>query len=143
MCLCLCLCVRHMYSVQVRIYVRTCVRMSLYIRMCMRIFLFNVLIAVCSLCYASCVTFTSFVIMNTLSGERGWGSVRYGVPSSLIHSHVFPLLLPCPSACLRVAMNADSILQDQLGVISSTNRKKLQLRAMDLILFGPPTREDM
>lgn len=45
------------------------------------------------------------------------------------------------SVCLRVAMNTGFFLQDQLGITSSTDRKKLQLRAMDLVLFGPPTCE--
>ena len=39
-------------------------------------------------------------------------------------------------------MNTGSFLQGRLRIASSTDRKKLQLRAMDLVLFGPPTRED-
>lgn len=29
------------------------------------------------------------------------------------------------------------MLQNQLGVIDSSHRKKLELRAMDVVLFGP------
>lgn len=82
----------------VRVYVHTGVRMSLYF--C--IFLFNVLIGICSLCYASCSTFTSFVIMNRLSGEGGRGD-KVQLSPSIIH-HVFPLLLPLP-LCLSQSGN--------------------------------------
>lgn len=82
----------------VRVYIQVCVCLCTYI--C--IFLFNVLIGICSLCYASCSTFTSFVIMNRLSGEGGRGD-KVQLSPSIIHP-VFPLLLPLP-LCLSQSGN--------------------------------------
>ena len=30
------------------------------------------------------------------------------------------------------------MIQNELGIVDSAHRKKLELRAMDVVLFGPP-----
>ena len=47
------------------------------------------------------------------------------------------MVVMVPHFTCRVAMNVNSILQKRLGINSDRDRKKLQLRAMDLVLFGP------
>lgn len=39
--------------------------------------------------------------------------------------------------CCRIAIN-DGMIQNELGIDDSAHRKKLELRAMDVVLFGPP-----
>lgn len=38
----------------------------------------------------------------------------------------------------HLAINADQILQNSLQITDSQHKRKIQLRAMDIILFGPP-----
>lgn len=38
----------------------------------------------------------------------------------------------------RIAINGESMIQNELGVVDNAHRKKLELRAMDVVLFGPP-----
>ena len=37
-----------------------------------------------------------------------------------------------------IAINAGQILQNKLGITDGQHKQKIQLRAMDIILFGPP-----
>ena len=39
----------------------------------------------------------------------------------------------------KIAINADQILQNVLLIVNSQHKQKIQLRAMDVVLFGPPT----
>jgi len=39
----------------------------------------------------------------------------------------------------RLALNTDHLIQSQLGITDQNHKNKLILKAMDLVLFGPPT----
>lgn len=38
----------------------------------------------------------------------------------------------------RLALNTDHLIQNQLGISDQQHKNKLILKAMDLVLFGPP-----
>ena len=38
----------------------------------------------------------------------------------------------------RLALNTDHLIQGQLGISDHNHKNKLILKAMDLVLFGPP-----
>jgi len=38
----------------------------------------------------------------------------------------------------RLALQENGLLQDELGIKDPKHRKKISLRAMDIVLFGPP-----
>jgi len=52
-----------------------------------------------------------------------------------IHTHT---LVKDTIPYYRIAINSEGIIQFDLGVGDSSHKKKLGLRAMDVILFGPP-----
>ena len=41
----------------------------------------------------------------------------------------------------KIASNEGQILQSVLGIFDSQHKQKIQLRAMDIVLFGPPVKE--
>ena len=65
---------------------------------------------------------------------------------SLIHVHTTHLhtcthtltLITSDTTHYRIAINSEGIMQFDLGISDSSHKKKLGLRAMDVILFGPP-----
>ena len=53
-----------------------------------------------------------------------------------------PLPLPLPLPTHRIANNTGQVLQATLGITDSQHKQKIQLRAMDVVLFGPPNGEE-
>ena len=49
--------------------------------------------------------------------------------------------LSCPTShfvMCRLAVEENGLLQNELGIKDPKHRKKIGLRAMDIVLFGPP-----
>ena len=43
----------------------------------------------------------------------------------------------------RLAIEENGLLQNELGIKDPKHRKKIGLRAMDIVLFGPPFGKDI
>ena len=54
------------------------------------------------------------------------------------HTHAHTLVKDIIISYHRIAINSEGIIQFDLGVSDSSHKRKLGLRAMDVILFGPP-----
>lgn len=46
-----------------------------------------------------------------------------------------------PSAASRIAANEPSFMSMQLKILDQRHKQKLNLKALDAVLFGPPLRE--
>lgn len=46
-----------------------------------------------------------------------------------------------PSSISRIAANEPSFMSMQLKILDQRHKQKLNLKALDAVLFGPPLRE--